>query len=217
MIDHSPGPAATSRDKDSEHIVVFYIRKAMDITTLRDSKEALFADIMAATSNSDNMANTNCHPGLAGRREEEEHDVAVELRRSDKKSRRVGAHSPKKPRPSSMIALPTSSSASPSSGGRVSGSVAAALLGRGFNFSRPKAFFSSEQHLSERVEGYNSRKESAYKLKMTQAASQVKYENACVKWTKIVANVTPTFGDVWGWFYGWKTFCLLPSRVFCGR
>lgn len=131
----------------------------MDITTLRDSKEALFADIMAATGKADSTA-TNYNLGPA-----EEHDtVAVELRRSDKKGRRAEAHSPKKLRPASMIALPSSTSLN--YGGRVNGSA----LG---SFAKPKAFFSCEQLLTDMVEGYNCRRDAAYKLKMLHAASQV--------------------------------------------
>ena len=97
--------------------------------------------------------------------------VTVELRRPEKKGRRIGTHLSKKFRPASMTALPTSSRASSCSGGRVN--VFASAFGKGLNFAKPKAFC-SELHLRERVVGYNNKSEDTYKLKMVQAASQVR-------------------------------------------
>ena len=44
------------------------------------------------------------------------------------------------------------------------GSIASAL-GRGFPFAKPKAFFSSEQHLPAKVDGYNRSHETLFQLK----------------------------------------------------
>lgn len=141
----------------------------MDVTTLRDSKEALFADIMAA-ANKPSSATTsgNCQRGQA-ERDGKESAAAVELRKkSDKKGRRYGAVSPKKLRPQSMITIPSNT---PS---EMLSSSMNSFLGKGF-FARPKAFFGSEQQLAERVKEYNRKKEDAYKLKLVSTTSQVMY------------------------------------------
>lgn len=134
----------------------------MDITPVEGSGEALFADIMA----------TGEEPqGLQGK--------AVE-----KRQKRKGP-SISKPRPVSMTTFPAGSSpytkpaasASIYPGGGAGGTdqilqtsrrgygSISSLFGRGFPFSKPKAFFSSEQHLSGRVEDYNSSREQLYQLK----------------------------------------------------
>lgn len=140
---------------------------------------------MTTTSKDDGTANTNYQferPDLEVR---DHKQVAVELRRPDKKGRRIGPHLYKTFRPSSMISLPTTSSASPSSAGRVSGLATA--MGKGFNnLARPKAFFSSQQHLDDMLEGFNNKAEDTYKPKMVEAASQV--SQVQVKWAEVVTN-----------------------------
>ncbi len=136
----------------------------MDLTTRRDSKEALFADIMTAP---DGDGST----GSVLQRNSNE-SAAVERRKKCEPAergcgRRVGASiSPKKLRPQSMIALP-------SSPGDMLSSSMNSFLGRGL-FARPKAFFSSEQQLAERVEEYNKKKDDTFKLKLVSATSQVR-------------------------------------------
>ncbi len=119
----------------------------MDIATIAGSKEALFADIMASSSENP--------------------------RRRSKMSVVKRERDISKPRPVSMSVFPASSAysggpvpADRCNGGR--GSLAG-FLSRGF-FARPKAkaFFSSEQHLPGRVEGYNQSREQLYQLKASQ-------------------------------------------------
>lgn len=127
----------------------------MDITAVESSKEALFADIMASSSGS---AETERRGKLK----------LVEKR----EKRRDGS----KQRPVSMTTFPPSS-AYASAAGQCNGGAAsraiAGLLGRGFPFSKPKAFFRSEQHLPGRVDSYNRSHEQLYQLKAL-AASQVR-------------------------------------------
>lgn len=132
----------------------------MDISSIESSKEALFADIMASTSNG--SAETQRRGKL----------LKVEKREN---RRRDGS---KKQRPVSMTTFPPSSAYDkPSSAAEqcngLRGGIAS-ILGRGFPFSKPKAFFSSEQHLPGRVDGYNRSHEQLYQLKPL-AASQVRY------------------------------------------
>lgn len=130
----------------------------MDITSVQDSKEALFADIMASTSGSG---------AEAQRRASGSSFVPVEKR----EKRRDGT----KQRPLSMTTFPAGSAydKSGSAAGGTSRGGIAGLLGRSFPFSKPKAFFSSEQHLPGRVESYNRSHEQFYQLKPL-AASQVR-------------------------------------------
>ena len=133
----------------------------MDITNVEDSEEALFADIMASTSGS-----------AEAQRRVSSSKVEIEKR----ERRRDGT----KQRPVSMTTFPASSaydkpgSATAAGQNGASRSGFAGLLGRSFPFSRPKAFFSSEQHLPGRVESYNRSHEQLYQVKPL-AASQVRF------------------------------------------
>ena len=139
----------------------------MDITAVGPSnQEALFAEMMNSSSSSLNqqlpLSGNGCQ-------------VKVEKR---KNKRRVDLT--KKQRPVSMTTYPSGSAYSipglqtseygpllmeQNSGLR--GSIASAL-GRGFPFAKPKAFFSSEQHLPARVESYNRSREGLFQLTASQ-------------------------------------------------
>lgn len=131
----------------------------MDITAIGSSKEELFADIMASASSS--SAETQRRGKL------------LQVEKREKNRRRDGS----KQRPVSMTTFPPSSAYDkpPSSAERCNGlrGGIAGILGRGFPFSKPKAFFSSEQHLPGRVESYNENHDQLYQLKPL-AASQVR-------------------------------------------
>lgn len=129
----------------------------MDTTAIESAEEALFADIMASSSSS---------------AETRRGKLKVEKR----EKRRDGT----KQRPVSMTTFPPSSAyckagpAGQSNGAGASrGGMIAGLLGRGLPFLKPKAFFSSVQHLPGRVESYNRNHEQLYQLKPL-AASQVR-------------------------------------------
>lgn len=122
----------------------------MDITTIGNSKEVLFAEIMASASS--NSAETM------------RRDKLPKVEKRGEKNRRRDAS---KQRPVSMTTFPPSSAYDKQCRGGIAG-----ILGRGFPFSKPKAFFSSEQHLPGRVESYNRSHEDLYQLKPL-AASQV--------------------------------------------
>lgn len=137
----------------------------MDLTTRRDSKEALFADIMTAVDQPGSPATSRYQ--WSAERDRKESANAVELRKkSEKTGRRIGTISPKKLRPQSMIAIPSSNDPSD----MLSTSVNS-FLGKGL-FARPKAFFSSEQQLAERVNEYNRKNNDVFKLKLV-SSSQV--------------------------------------------
>lgn len=121
----------------------------MDITTVEGSGEVLFADIMATG--------------------EESQRLQEKAEKREKKGPRIS-----KPRP---VSFPAGSAYSKSDSisiypsgtdqsisRRGYGSISS-LFGKGFPFSKPKAFFSSEQHLSGRVDGYNRNREQLYQLK----------------------------------------------------
>lgn len=125
----------------------------MDITTVGGSREALFDDIMASSSSGETQRRNKL--------------LKVEKREN---KRRDGS----KQRPVSMTTFPASS-AEHCNGNGTRGGIAG-ILGRGlFPFSKPKAFFSSEQHLPSSVDGYNKSREQLYQLKAL-AASQVRDE-----------------------------------------
>jgi len=135
----------------------------MDLTMRRDSREALFADIMTAADKAESSTADNSLLVPEGSA------AAVELREKDEKaSRRSGAVSPKKLRPQSMITFPSSNGSSDMLGVSLH-----SFMGKGM--FRPKAFFSSEQQLAERVEGYNKKKGDNFKLKLVSSTSQVSY------------------------------------------
>lgn len=125
----------------------------MDITTI-PAEEVLFAEIMASGT----KAEEQHHPRQSG--------VEVEMRR---KRRDWWTD---KPRPLSMNVLPSSTegpSGSPAKAASYRQRFNSAL-GRGLPFSKPKAFFSSEQHLPDRVEGYNRGHEKLYQLRIHSAS-----------------------------------------------
>ena len=120
----------------------------MDITPVEGSGEALFADIMATGEESQNLR------GKAEKRERKGQSIS-------------------KPRPVSMTTFPAgsaytkpaSASINPDGSTDQTSRRGYGLFGRGFPFSKPKAFFNSEQHLSGRVENYNSNRDILYQLK----------------------------------------------------
>lgn len=129
----------------------------MDITAVGDSKEAMFADIMS----------TQLQAPSAN----------IEMR--DWKKRRDGS----KPRPVSMTIPPSSTYSSPIKSGlhaslvypsaNLGGLVSGLRFAESFPFmKKPRAFFSSEQHLPARVEGYNQSREDLYQLKVHSSVSQ---------------------------------------------
>lgn len=142
----------------------------MDITAVGSSnQEALFAEMMNSSSSPLHQQLPAATNGC---------QVKVEKRRNKRRGDLT-----KKQRPVSMTTYPSGSAYSipglqtsehdplmeQNSGLR--GSIASAL-GRGFPFAKPKAFFSSEQHLPARVESYNKNREGLFQLKAA-TASQV--------------------------------------------
>ena len=138
----------------------------MDITAVGASKEALFAEMMSSSSSSP----LHLPPASNGS------PLKMEKRRN--KRRDVS-----KQRPVSMSTYPSGSAYSipglqPSEHGPLMDhnpglrSSIASALGLGYPFAKPKAFFSSEQHLPARVESYNKSRERLFQLK-AETANQV--------------------------------------------
>ena len=144
----------------------------MDLTMRRDSKEALFVDIMTAADKSESCTVENSLAVPDGNCKEPAVDVDLLRKKAEKAGRHSGAISPKKLRPQSMITLPSSNGS-----GDMLGISLNSFMGKGL--FRPKAFFSSEQQLAERVEEYNKRKrDDNFKLKLVSTTSQVSYLKA---------------------------------------
>ncbi len=140
----------------------------MDITAVGDSsKEALFAEMMMGS----NSPQLQPHPAPSAPPSSSSNSSPppkVEKRRN--KRRDVS-----KQRPVSMSTYPSGSSYSipslqtsehsPLMKHNLSIASISALGSRGFPFAKPKAFFSSEQHLPGRVESYNRSRDGLFQLK----------------------------------------------------
>lgn len=137
----------------------------MDITTVgaTSSHDALFAEMMGV--------------GGGGEQPAPQARLPLKVEKRSKK-RRDG---PKQQRPVSMTTFSSSPAHHPRLGNlqqqtefaaERGSSVSLRACGMAFPFSKPKAFFSSEQHLPAKVESYNKSREGLFQLR----ASEVRVE-----------------------------------------